>query len=67
MRYLSLIALVAGVWASEPIGIDTLFGKERGFKSTTTLALVGSSDYQYSLYPNTSAQSGAVTCHYERR
>ena len=56
MRYLSLIALVAGVWASEPIGIDTLFGKEKGFKSTTTLALVGSSDYQYSLYPNTSAQ-----------
>ena len=56
MRYLSLIALVAGVWASEPIGIDTLFGKEKGFKSTTSLMLVGSSDYQYSLYPNTSAQ-----------
>ena len=46
MRYLSLIALFAGVWASELIGIDTLFGKEKGFKSTTKLVIVGSSDYQ---------------------
>lgn len=31
MRYLS--------WAPEPIGIDTLFGKEKGFKASHRLCL----------------------------
>lgn len=56
MRAVVWVVLLASALASEPIGIDTLFGKEKGFKSTTSLILVGSSDYQYSLYPNTSAQ-----------
>lgn len=57
MRKLCLIGLVSMGCASEPIGVDTLFGKENGLKSITTLALVGSSNYKYNLYPNIDAQS----------
>ncbi len=51
-KFLVLFILSIGLWASDPITIDSLFKKQVGIRSVTTLSMLSSGNSQnYASYP----------------